>query len=60
VNPESVRGFGSILIERMVAQGLNASSTLTFDGEGVTWRFVAPLRELQTRWEFQASSTSVV
>jgi PAS domain S-box-containing protein len=60
VNPESVRGFGSILIERMVAEGLNASSTLTFDGEGVTWRFVAPLRELQTRWEFQASSTPVM
>jgi two-component sensor histidine kinase len=55
VNPQSVRGFGSILIEHMVTQGLNASATLTFDPEGVTWRLIAPLREVQTRWEFQGS-----
>ena len=59
VDPESVRGFGSILIEHMVAQGLNASATLTFDVEGVTWRLIAPLREVQTRWEFQGSPAPV-
>jgi PAS domain S-box-containing protein len=57
VNPRSVRGFGSILIERMVAQGLNASATLTFDVEGVTWRLIAPLPDVLTRWEFRGALT---
>jgi two-component sensor histidine kinase len=59
VDPQAARGFGSILIEHMVVQGLNASATLTFDVEGVRWRFVAPLRDVQTRWEFQGSSAPV-
>jgi PAS domain S-box-containing protein len=39
-------GFGSVLLERLTAAGLNASSTLVFDVEGVTWRLLAPLKEI--------------
>ena len=48
VNPKSTRGFGCILIERMVAEELKASATLAFDVAGVTWRLSAPLREIVT------------
>ena len=46
VNPTSVFGFGGVVLERLTAAGLNASSTLSFDDEGVTWRLVAPLKEI--------------
>jgi PAS domain S-box-containing protein len=36
-------GFGRILIERMVAQGLNASAELTFGANGAVWRMRAPI-----------------
>jgi PAS domain S-box-containing protein len=49
VTTEPVRGFGSVLIERMVVDSLNGSAVLTFAAEGVTWRLRAPLKEIVTR-----------
>ena len=46
VNPRPISGFGSVVLERLTAAGLNASSTLSFDAEGLTWRLIAPLKEI--------------
>ena len=46
VNTTPVSGFGCVVLERLTAAGLNASSTLSFDVEGVTWRLIAPLKEI--------------
>jgi PAS domain S-box-containing protein len=56
VKPHQLRGFGSVLIERMVADGLDASAVLDFAPEGVTWRVNAPLKEVLTRWELESAS----
>jgi PAS domain S-box-containing protein len=60
VNPVPVFGFGGVVLERLTAAGLNASSTLTFDVKGVTWRLIAPLQEiLQTgNAEFRSRALS--
>jgi PAS domain S-box-containing protein len=41
-----VSGFGAVVLERLAAESLNASSTLSFEVEGVLWRLVAPLKEI--------------
>lgn len=46
VNPKPKLGFGSVLIARMVAQGLNANANLIFEADGVIWRLIAPMREI--------------
>ena len=46
VSAAAVSGFGAVVLERLTAAGLNASSTLSFDPEGLTWRLIAPLREI--------------
>ena len=46
VNPRPISGFGSVVLERLTAAGLNASSTLSFGAEGLTWRLIAPLKEI--------------
>jgi PAS domain S-box-containing protein len=46
VSAAPVSGFGAVVLERLTAAGLNASSTLSFDPEGLTWRLIAPLREI--------------
>ena len=46
VKATPVSGFGAIVLERLAAEGLNASSTLSFHVEGVTWRLIAPLKEI--------------
>jgi PAS domain S-box-containing protein len=46
VNVAPISGFGAVVLERVVSAGLNASSTLSFEADGVTWRLVAPLREI--------------
>jgi PAS domain S-box-containing protein len=46
VNATPASGFGAVVLERLTAAGLNASSTLSFDVEGLTWRLVAPLHEI--------------
>jgi len=46
VGPAATSGFGRVVIERLTAAGLNATSRLSFEAEGVTWRLAAPLRDM--------------
>jgi PAS domain S-box-containing protein len=46
VNATRIRGFGSVVLERLTPAGLNASSTLSFEVDGVEWRLVAPLKDV--------------
>jgi len=46
VNPAPTSGFGKVIIERLTAPGLNASSILSFEADGVIWRLVAPLKDI--------------
>jgi hypothetical protein len=46
VNPEIGSGFGKIVIERLTAAGLNASSILSFEPDGVIWRLIGPLKDI--------------
>jgi PAS domain S-box-containing protein len=46
VNGARIPGFGSLVLERLTPAGLNASSTLTFEVEGIAWRLIAPLKHL--------------
>ncbi|THD43519.1 MAG: PAS domain S-box protein [Bradyrhizobium sp.] len=57
VDPQSIRGFGSVLIEGMVAEGLHASANLEFDPAGAVWRLRAPVNEIVTRWDSRAAAT---
>ena len=46
MNPAPTSGFGKVVIERLTAAGLNASSTLSFEPDGVIWRLIAPLKDI--------------
>ncbi len=46
VNPAPTSGFGKVVIERLTAAGLNASSILRFEPDGVIWRLTAPLKDI--------------
>ena len=46
VNAAPISGFGSVVLERITATALNATSTLSFGVDGVAWRLVAPLKEI--------------
>jgi two-component sensor histidine kinase len=46
VNPAAKSGFGKVVIERLTAAGLNASSTLSLEPDGVIWRLIAPLEDV--------------
>jgi PAS domain S-box-containing protein len=46
VNPQASAGFGKVVIERLTAAGLNASSILRFEPDGVIWRLIAPLKDI--------------
>jgi len=46
VNRAPISGFGSVVLERLTAAGLNASAALSFDAEGLIWRLNAPLKEI--------------
>jgi PAS domain S-box-containing protein len=46
VNPAAQPGFGKVVIERLTAAGLNASSTLSLEPDGVIWRLIAPLEDI--------------
>ena len=46
VNPAAASGFGRVVIERLTAAGLNASSILSFEPDGVVWRLIAPLKDI--------------
>jgi two-component sensor histidine kinase len=45
------RGFGSVVIERMLSQRLNAVVDLSFDAEGLTWRLRAPSKNIEANEE---------
>ena len=38
--------FGKVVIEGLTAAGLNASSILSFEPDGVTWRLIASLKDI--------------
>ena len=46
VKANRISGFGAVVLERLTASGLNASSRLSFEAGGVTWRLTAPLKEV--------------
>jgi PAS domain S-box-containing protein len=46
VNSAPTSGFGKVVIERLTAAGLNASSILSFEPDGVIWRLIAPLKDV--------------
>ena len=46
INGRRIAGFGSIVLERLTPAGLNASSTLSFEADGVAWRLIAPLKHV--------------
>jgi PAS domain S-box-containing protein len=46
VEPRPITGFGTVVIERLTGAGLSGSSVLTFEAEGITWRLVAPLKDI--------------
>jgi PAS domain S-box-containing protein len=46
VKPATTLGFGKVVIERLTAAGLNASSILSFQPDGVIWRLIAPLEDV--------------
>ena len=46
VKTARVSGFGAVVLERLTAAGLDGSSTLSFDVDGVVWRLIAPLKEV--------------
>ena len=46
VDPGATSGFGRVIIERLTAAGLNASSLLSFELDGVVWRLIAPLKDI--------------
>jgi PAS domain S-box-containing protein len=41
------RGFGSVIIEKMLSQRLNAVVDLSFGAEGLAWRLQAPSRNVE-------------
>jgi PAS domain S-box-containing protein len=46
VDPAATSGFGKVVIERLTAAGLNASSILSFEPDGVRWRVIALLKDI--------------
>jgi two-component sensor histidine kinase len=46
VDSAATSGFGKVIIERLTAAGLNASSILSFEPDGVRWRLIALLKDI--------------
>ena len=46
INAKPAPGFGSIIMGRMAAQGLNGEAELDFEMGGVRWRLRAPLKAM--------------
>lgn len=49
VLPPTIKGFGHVVIERVVGQALNANVTYHFRSEGVHWSIAIPL-DFVVRW----------
>ncbi|WP_158813557.1 sensor histidine kinase [Methylocapsa sp. S129] len=47
VEAPHAHGFGSVVIEKMLAQRLNAVVHLSFEREGLTWRLLVPLKNIE-------------
>jgi PAS domain S-box-containing protein len=54
VSPPTVKGFGHVVIERVVGQALSANVEYTFDTEGVGWSIAIPT-EFVVRWRTAAT-----
>ena len=46
INAKPAPGFGSIIMGRMAAQGLNGEAELDFETDGVRWRLLVPLKAM--------------
>jgi two-component sensor histidine kinase len=49
VSPPTIKGFGHVVIERVVGQALSAKVDYQFDPDGVRWSIAMPL-EFVVRW----------
>jgi PAS domain S-box-containing protein len=47
VDARPLRGFGCIVMEGMLSQRLSAVVSLSFEAEGLAWRLLAPLRNVE-------------
>jgi PAS domain S-box-containing protein len=47
VSAPLARGFGSVVMERMLSQRLNAVVHLSFEVEGLSWRLSVPLKNVE-------------
>jgi PAS domain S-box-containing protein len=45
--PPSTRGFGSVVMDRMLSQRLNAVVRLSFEAGGLSWRLSVPLKNIE-------------
>jgi two-component sensor histidine kinase len=57
VAPPTVKGFGHVVIERVVGQALNAAVEYRFPPEGVRWRIAVPL-DFVVRWRSATPETA--
>lgn len=57
VSPPSVKGFGHVVIERVVGQALSAKVDYRFDPDGVSWTIAMPL-EFVVRWRSSDAATA--
>ena len=58
VSATRTSGFGAVVLERLTAAGLNASSTLSFEADGVTWRLIAPLKEVVKTSDLRSTASA--
>lgn len=59
VTPAKVKGFGHVVIERVVGQALNANVEYDFPPEGVRWTIAMPL-EFLVRWRSKGAVAAPV
>jgi two-component sensor histidine kinase len=59
VVPATVKGFGHVVIERVVGQALSATVDYEFPPEGVRWSIALPL-DFVVRWRSQGTTTESV
>ena len=59
VVPATVKGFGHVVIERVVGQALSATVDYEFPPEGVRWSIALPL-DFVVRWRSQGSTAESV
>jgi two-component sensor histidine kinase len=55
VVPAAVKGFGHVVIERVVGQALSANVDYEFPSQGVRWSIAMPL-DFVVRWRSQGAA----